>query len=194
MISSQTGSKNDDEVRGAEEMSLARARALALVVALVVVALILVIVAVAKDRQSSASYTSGGCPAGAVKISTRPLPDTEQIKINVYNGTGQAGRASQVADDFKNRGFQIGKVGDAPHFKGVAKLGYGPKEVAASTVVRAYFLTNADEGGFDIKRGDDTIDVTIGTQYQQLGTKTEVNQSLAQLGNPSPPPGTCDVS
>jgi hypothetical protein len=175
-------------------MSLARARALALVVALVVVALILVIVAVAKDRQSGASYSSGGCPTGTVKISTRPLPNTGSIKINVYNGTGQAGRASQVAEDFRNRGFQIGKVGEAPHFSGVAKLGYGPKEVAASTVVRAYFLTDADGGGFDIKRADDTIDVTIGAHYQQLGTKTDFAQSIAHFGYPSPPPGTCDAA
>lgn len=175
-------------------MSLARARALALVTALVVAALILVIVAVVKDKQSKASYSAGGCPAGAVKISTKPLPDTAHVKINVYNGTGQAGRASGVADDLRNRGFQVQKVGDAAHFNGVAKIAYGPKEVAASNVVRAYFLNAADDGGFDIKRTDDVIDVTIGTQFQQLGTKTDVNQSLAQLGNPSPPPGTCDVS
>jgi hypothetical protein len=61
-------------------------------------------------------------------------------------------------------------------------------------VERAFFLTYADDGGFDIKRTDITVDVTIGTQYQQLGTKTDVNQSLAHFGYPSPPPGTCDVA
>jgi len=177
-------------------MSLARARALALVGVLVVAALILVVLAIAKDKQSHSSYAGTTCPAGSVKVKTRPLPDPGQIKINVYNGTGQAGLANEVADEFKNRGFQVGTVKDAPaKFDGIAKLTYGPKELAAAAVVDSYFLGEADDG-FDIKRykvdGDDVVDVTIGGGYKQLGTKTEVNQAQAAIGNPSPPPGTCE--
>jgi hypothetical protein len=177
-------------------MSVARARALALVGVLVVAALILVVLAITKDKQSHSSYAGTTCPASAIKVKTRPLPDPDQIKLNIYNGAGQAGLASAVADEFKNRGFTVVKVQDAAHYGGTAKLTYGPKELAAAAVVNSYFLGAADDG-FDIKRykvaGDDAVDVTIGAGYKQLGTKTEVNQAQAQIGNPSPPPGTCDA-
>jgi hypothetical protein len=178
-------------------MSLARARSLAIVGVLVVAALILVIFAVVKDKQSAASYSSGSCAAGQVKISVK-LPPTSKIKINVYNGTGpnnrKVGLAGQVAEDLKNRGFNVGKVEEHPqNFDKVAKLSYGPKGVAAASVVRAYFLGETEDGGFDIKRADDTVDITLGSKFKELGSKTEVNQKIAQLGNPSPPPGTCDT-
>jgi hypothetical protein len=177
-------------------MSLARVRALVLVSALVICALVLVVFAIVKDRQSNASYSSG-CPAGSVPIQTRPLPNEDKIKINVYNGTTRVGLAGQVADDFRSRKFNVGKVGDLKaKYKGnaPAQLVYGPKEVAAAaTVVNAYFLGQA-ELKFEVKREDQVIDVILGPKYQSLGTPTDVNQALAQLGNPSPPPGTCDTA
>jgi hypothetical protein len=177
-------------------MSLARARALAIVGTLVVAALVLVIVAIVKDKQSSTSYSEGGCAPGQVKIDTK-LPPPSKIKLNVYNGTGPKNRltglAGQVADDFRNRGFTVQTVADRPqNYDQVAKLSYGPKAVAAAAVVQDYFLGLADNAGFDIKRTDDVVDITIGSQFKELGSKTEVNQKIAQLGNPSPPPGTCD--
>jgi hypothetical protein len=46
---------------------------------------------------------------------------------------------------------------------------------------------------FDIKRKGAEVDVTLGTQFQQLATTTEVNQSIAEIGNPTLPPGTCEL-
>ena len=177
-------------------MSLARARALAIVGTLVIAALVLVVTAIIKDKQSSMSYAGGGCAPGQIKISTK-LPPPSQIKLNVYNGTGPKNRipglAGQVADDFRNRGFTVGKVEEHPqNYDQVAKLSYGPKAVAAASVVRGYFLGLTDTGGFDIKRTDDVVDIILGSKFKELGSKTEVNQKIAQLGNPSPPPGTCD--
>jgi hypothetical protein len=172
---------------------MARARALALVGFLVVAALVVVLVAVVKDKQSTARYASGSCPAEAIKIRTRPLPKPEEIKLNIFNGTGTPGLAVAVADGLRNRGFTVGTVGDAAHYDGVAKLSYGPQEVAAATVVRAQFVADVDTGGFDKTRTNDVVDVTIGTNFTQLGTKTAVNEALSVMGNPSPPPGTCDI-
>jgi hypothetical protein len=188
-------------------MSLARARAVAIVGTLVVAALIVVIMAVIKDKQSNASYATGSCPAGKVRVHVWPLPKAEQIKVNVYNGTGEptndprhpvrngiTGLAAQVADDLRNRGFIVGKVEEHPEkYTGAAKLHYGPKTIAAASVVRAQFVGQDEAGGFDLKRGDDTVDVVLGSSFKELGSKTEVNQKIAQLGNPSPPPGTCDA-
>jgi hypothetical protein len=194
-----------------EEMSLARARALAIVGILVLAALVLVVAAIVKDKQSNASYANGGCAPGAVRITVNPLPPPAKITLNVYNGTGEvnpdvskrkahpainqvANLGGTVAESLRNREFKINKVEEHPEkFDHVARLVYGPKAVAAASVVRAYFLGQTDSGGFDIKRGDNVVDVIIGTAYKELGSKTEVNQKLAQLGNPSPPPGTCDA-
>jgi hypothetical protein len=174
-------------------MTLSRARALVLVALLVLAALILVIIAVLKDDQTNSAFGQQ-CASGAVKVHTRPLPDTNQIKVNVFNGTSTPGLAQTVADEFRNRGFTVGKVEDAPQkYDGTAKLGYGRNEIAAAAVINSYFLAKA-EYTFDLKRTDDVVDVTIGSAYTKLGTKTEVNQAQAQIGNPSPPPGTCDIS
>ena len=174
-------------------MTLSRARALVLVALLVVAALILVLIAVLKDDQTNSSFGQK-CAPGAVKVHTHPLPDTNQIKVNVYNGTSTVGLAMTVADEFRNRGFTVVNVKDAPDkYAGTAKLSYGRNEIAAAAVVNSYFLVKADYA-FDLKRTDDVVDVTIGGAYTKLGTKTEVNQAQAQIGNPSPPPGTCDVS
>src|SRR5256885_16837337 len=107
-------------------MSLARARAVAIVGILVVATLVVVVMAVIKDHQSNASYAPGGCANGKVKVHVRPLPRPDQIKINVYNGTGEATpdpktpkktpaingiprMPGQGAHDLRNRGFAAGK-------------------------------------------------------------------------------------
>jgi hypothetical protein len=192
-------------------MSLARARALAIVGVLVLAALVLVVAALVKDKQSNASYANGGCKAGDIRIVVNPLPPTSQITLNVYNGTGEPNPdpakrkktpvinavpnlGGMVAESLRNREFKVNKIEEHPEkFDHVARLTYGPKAVAAASVVRAYFLGQTDPGGFDIKRTDNVVDVTIGSAYKELGSKTEVNQKIAQLGNPSPPPGTCDA-
>jgi LytR cell envelope-related transcriptional attenuator len=192
-------------------MSLARARAVAIVGTLVLAAAVVVVMAVIKDRQSSASYATGGCAPGQIKVHVRPLPKPEQIKVNVYNGTGQAnpdpksakknpiingvpGLAAQVADDLRNRGFIVGTVAERPEsYTAAAKLSYGPKALAGASVVRAQFVGQDDPGGFNLKRADDSVDIVLGSAFKELGSKTEVNQKIAQLGNPTPPPGTCDA-
>jgi hypothetical protein len=174
-------------------MSLSRVRALSIVGALVVCAVVLAILAIAKDKQTGATY--GGCPPDTIAVKTKPLPDEKNVKVNVYNGTKTPGLANSVADKLRDRKFQLGNVKDTDPFDGLAKLHYGPKALAAATVVNAYFLGKADDGsGFDRKDTSDVVDITIGAQFTALGTSTDVHQAIAQLGNPSPPAGTCDVS
>ncbi|RKN26311.1 LytR family transcriptional regulator [Micromonospora sp. WP24] len=170
-------------------MSFARVRALVVVGLLAILALVFVVVAVVRDSQGNAG-TAKSCPDGW-PLADVTLRETKDVKINVLNATDEVGRAGSVADDFRNRKFQVKKVGNAP--KGVddvAVLRFGPKGVGSAHLLRAYFLDNA-ELDYDAKRTDDTVDVVLGSAFQQLATTTEVNQSLGDLGSPAAPPGSC---
>jgi hypothetical protein len=172
-------------------MSFARVRALVVVGLLAVVALVFVVVAVVKDSQGEAGL-AGGCPEDWPRADVT-LREPKDVKINVFNATEEIGRAGAVADDFKNRKFQVKKVGNAPKgVDAVAVLRYGPKGVGSAHLLRAYFLNNAD-AEYDAKRKDDTVDVVLGSGFQQLATTTEVNQSLGDLGSPEAPAGTCPM-
>ncbi|NES28307.1 LytR family transcriptional regulator [Micromonospora terminaliae] len=170
-------------------MSFARVRALVVVGLLAVIALVFVVVAVVRDTQSKAG-TAENCPEGWPIADVR-LREQKDVKINVYNGTDEVGLAGSVADDFRNRKFQVKKEGNAPKaVDDVAVLRFGPKGVGSAHLLRAYFLNNAKLEP-DLKRKDDTVDVILGNGFQQLATTTEVNQSLGDLGSPQAPAGTC---
>jgi hypothetical protein len=176
-------------------MSFARVRALTVVGVLFLCAVVFVVLALVKDTQTTAS-SGGGCPADYVPADLRLPNENKDIKINVYNATDRPGLAENVASDFANREFTVKTKGNDPLKKKVDKIAvlrYGPKGVGAAWVLRAYFLAEADQE-FDIARKDDVVDVVIGTKFRQLATPTEMRQSLAALGRPTLPKGTCDTS
>jgi hypothetical protein len=72
----------------------------------------------------------------------------------------------------------------------VAVVRYGPQTVGAAWLIRAYFL-NESLNQFDKGRQDDKVEIILGARFKQLPTTTEVNQSIAALGNPQLPEGTC---
>lgn len=180
-------------------MSFAKLRALTVVGVMVVCALILVGTVLIKDTQSKAGAT-GECPPGHVPVDLR-LPDEKDIKINVYNATDRRGLAESIAAEFANRDFTVAnqdKIRQAndplkKRVEGVAELRYGPKAHGAAWVVSAYFLAEADLQ-IDLERSDDVVDVVLGDKFRQLATVTEVKQSLAGLGLPKPPAGTCPMA
>jgi hypothetical protein len=173
-------------------MSFARVRALVIVGILFAGAVVAVTLAMVRDTQTVAQ-TVVGCPPDHVLADTR-LPENKDVKINVMNATSQPGLGEQVAADFRNREFTVVNppTNDKRRVEGVAVLRYGPKTVGAAQLLRAYFLDEA-ETEFDIERTDDIVDVVIGQKYRQLGTVTEVNQSIGQLGEPELPKGTCAI-
>ncbi|WFE64634.1 MULTISPECIES: LytR C-terminal domain-containing protein [Micromonospora] len=165
-------------------------RALVVVGLLALVALVFVVVAVVRDTQGSGA-NARGCPEGW-PLADLALRNYKDVKINILNGTNEPGLAGSVADDFRNRKFQVKKQGNGAHFEGVALLRFGPKGVGSAHLLRAFFLNNA-ERDYDAKRQDDTVDVVLGDGFQQLATTTEVNQSLGDLGAPVAPEGSCPM-
>jgi hypothetical protein len=176
-------------------MTFARVRALIVVVVLFVTAGVVVIMAIQRDTQTPAA-AKASCSAGLVPAKIK-MPDRNAVTINVFNGTSRVGLAEQVAGDFKNRGFNIKKTETAPDNQKsdqIAEINYGPEAVGAASLVSAYFLVDEAKMNFDIKRTGAEVDVVLGTRFQQLATTTEVNQSIAALGNPALPAGTCEAS
>lgn len=178
-------------------MKTARIRALWTVGFLVVVALILVYVTLNHDSQTHASYDKT-CPAGAVKVTTDPLPVEESITLKIYNASNRPGLAEQVANQFRHRNFKVEDVGrkdNRPVTDSVADITYGPKTVGAAQVVRAYLLmTDPSQDAnmhFDVKSTSTVVEVALGKGFRQIGAPTEVHQAIAALGIPAAPPGTC---
>ncbi len=178
-------------------MNVGRVRSLVIVGVLLVGAIVITKVTISHDKQSHASYTDT-CPAGEVPVVTDPLPDYDQINIKLYNGSGVPGAAQDLADELNHRGFKVAKVTSADDAKStpdIADLYYGPSTVAAAWVIRAEFLLSDPSSNqgmyFDLKNKTNYVKVVIGRGFRELGAKTEVNQAIAALKTPTPPPGTC---
>ncbi|MFI5491209.1 LytR C-terminal domain-containing protein [Actinoplanes sp. NPDC051859] len=171
-------------------MSFARVRALVVVGVLAVAAVVFVVVALVRDTQGDA-VADGGCPDGSVHADVN-LPDkAQEVTVKVYNGTDQPGLADNVTNEFKNRQFQTQKPAENDKkVDGVAVMRYGPEAVGSAWLLRAYFLNQA-EVQYNPKRKGKVVDIAIGSQFSQLATSTEVNQSLVELGEPQVPAGAC---
>ena len=171
-------------------MSFARVRALVVVGVLAVAAVVFVVVALVRDSQGEVA-ADGGCPDGAPQANIQLPDDTAEVKVRILNGTRTAGLADKVTSDFKNRGFAMQKPGvSKTKFDRIAVISYGPKAVGNAQLLKAFFLGKA-KPQYNPKRTSDVVDIIIGSEYQQLATSTEVNQSLVELGEPELPPGAC---
>jgi len=174
-------------------MTFARIRALIVVGILFLGAATAVGFAIVKDTQTGV-VVGPLCPPGAVPAN-RTLPERRDVKLNVFNASKRAGLAAQVGTELKNRDFQVLKKQNAPRnqvIDKVAVIRYGPKTLGAAQEMNAYFLGVA-QMDFHLDRTDDIVDIYLGTEFKQLATTTEVNQSIAVLGEPLLPPGTCDM-
>jgi hypothetical protein len=171
-------------------MSFARVRALVVVGVLAVAAMVFVITALVKDSQGGAA-NGEDCPAGAPMADVTLPDDPAEVTVKVYNGTNTAGLAESVTNEFKNRRFTTQKPGESKtKFKGVAEIRFGPDSVGKAQLLRAYFLAQS-KMTYNPKRKGALIDIVIGSQFRQLATTTEVNQSLVEVGEPTVPPGAC---
>jgi len=171
-------------------MNFTRVRAFIVVGALILVAAAFVVVAVVRDSQRGVA-AGRDCPPGVPRASLRLPREPAAVTVKVLNGTGKPGVAEDATEAFRTRRFRVQPpAGDRRRVKGVAVLRYGPDAVGSAQLIAAYFLGRADME-YSAKRTGRVVEVSIGNAFQQLATMTEVNQSLAQLGEPLVPPGAC---
>jgi hypothetical protein len=170
-------------------MSFARVRALVVVGVLAVAAVVFVIVALVRDTQGGP--VGGGCPAGAPLADVTLPDDPAEVTVKILNGTNTVGLAESVTTEFKNRRFTTQKPAESKtKYKGVAEIRYGPDTVGKAQLLRAYFLAQS-KMEYSAKQKGNVINIVIGSQFRQLATTTEVNQSLVEVGEPTLPPGSC---
>ncbi|MFI5529147.1 LytR C-terminal domain-containing protein [Kitasatospora sp. NPDC051853] len=140
-----------------------------------------------------------GSPAAspAAGATSTAVPQPNAVTVNVYNATAKSGLAARTAEEFKKRGFTIGKVGNAP--ANVEKLptttvqvisgpgGLGGATLLASQVGGA--TKSADT------RVDGSVDVVVGDAFTALLDPNQAAAALAEATKPSPTPsplpGSC---
>ncbi|MDH6119407.1 cytoskeletal protein RodZ [Kitasatospora sp. GAS204A] len=149
---------------------------------------------------SPGSPAASGAPAAVSStplpaVTTAPQPQT--VTVNVLNATGKAGLAAKTADELKQRGFTVGKVGNAPsalegHVPGAAELVAGQTGAGAAALLGAQVTgatTMADA------RTDGSVDFVIGDGYSALLDPNAAATALAAALKPSPSasplPGSC---
>ncbi len=172
-------------------MTFPRVRAMIFVAVLFVTAGVVVITAINRDSQTRPQQQV--CEPGQPQVNVDVL-DEEDVVLNLYNGSTRVGLAEQIASELANRGFVVATVETVPpgqELQGVGAITYGPGAVGAAWLVQAYFLAGELSETYVGEREGREVDLILGADFQQLATTTEVNQRIAALGKPKPPPGTC---
>jgi hypothetical protein len=133
--------------------------------------------------------TSAAGPSGCAEPVDLSLPNRPgDVDVRIVDATGRD-VAEEVAKDLRDRDFPAKILMTAHELLGnqqVGEIRYGPLAVGDATLIQAYLLGQA-EPVFEPDRADATIDLVVGPAFQQFGTPTEVNQSLAFLGQDAMP-------
>ncbi|KQV15395.1 hypothetical protein ASC99_07250 [Kitasatospora sp. Root107] len=129
--------------------------------------------------------------------SSTAVPQPAAVTVNIYNATAKSGLAARTAEEFKKRGFTIGKVGNAP--ANVEKLPTttvqvisGPAGLGGATLLAAQ-VTGATKTADT--RVDPSVDVVVGDAFTTLLEPAQAAEALAVATKPSPVasplPGSC---
>jgi len=135
-------------------------------------------------RDSYCRHGSSGSPVDA-------LPQPNAITVNIYNATPRTGLAKATADQLRQRGFTIGKIGNAPaqyenKVTGTALLLGSPKAQPALKVLGTQLA--AGQARTDPTRTGADVDLVIGNGFANLDPKPNADHALAALTHPSPTP------
>ena len=108
------------------------------------------------------------------------LADT---KIRVLNASGQGGQAAEVAGALRDLGFAQPTAANDAVYAGErlqcqGQIRFGPAGRAAAAAV---WLVAPCTELFQDERGDDTVDLAIGTEYTELSHNDDIEAVLSAL-------------
>jgi hypothetical protein len=134
------------------------------------------------------AHPAGANASAAANPSQAALPQPGKITVNVYNSTTRTGLAAQTAAAFKQRGFVIGKIGNAPaplegKVPGAAEIIGGPSSAQVETVVGTQ--VPGAQSTTDTRQ-DASVDLVLGNTFNALATPAQAAQALTAAQNPKP--------
>ncbi|WP_145905362.1 LytR C-terminal domain-containing protein [Kitasatospora viridis] len=141
---------------------------------------------------AAASPSALGSPLPAVTA----VPSPQAVTVNVLNSTDKSGLAARTADELKQRGFTVGKVGNAPSalqkkVPGSAEVVGGQSGAAAAALLGAQVAGSAT---MDDGRTDGSVDFVIGDGFNALLDTNAAAAALAQATKPAPSPSAAPGS
>ncbi|RAV13164.1 LytR family transcriptional regulator [Mycolicibacterium sp. GF69] len=118
--------------------------------------------------------------ADMVDVSPARLADT---KITVFNASGQGGQAAEVASALKDLGFAEPTAANDPIYTSArlecqGQIRFGESGRAAAAAV---WLVAPCTELFEDERGDDTVDLALGTEFTELSSSDNIEAVLASL-------------
>jgi hypothetical protein len=118
--------------------------------------------------------------ANMVNVVPAKLADT---KIRVLNASGQGGQASEVAGALHDLGFNQPTASNDAVYAGTrlecqGQIRFGPAGKAAAAAV---WLVAPCTQLFQDQRPDDSVDLAIGTEFNQLSHNDDIDAMLASL-------------
>ncbi|MEV0090648.1 LytR C-terminal domain-containing protein [Streptomyces sp. NPDC050738] len=133
--------------------------------------------------------------APVTAVPAKNLPKPAKVMVNVYNATARGGLAKTTADELKKRGFDVGKVGNAPAAYNNKVTGTGillgpPQATRGGFTVLGTQLAGTEQKVDARKTGD--IDLILGNDFKALSTQKDAAEALDALVHPSKAPsGKC---
>lgn len=118
--------------------------------------------------------------ANMTEVTPARLADT---KIKVLNASGQGGQAAAVAGELRDLGFAEPAAANDTVYVNTrlecqGQIRFGPSGRAAAAAV---WLVAPCTELFQDQRGDDTVDLAIGTEFTDLTVSDDIDAVLASL-------------
>ena len=113
-------------------------------------------------------------------VTPAKLPET---KIRVLNASGQGGQAAEVAGALRDLGYAPPTAGNDTVYENTkldcqGQIRFGPSGRAAAA---ALWLVAPCTELYQDQRGDDTVDLAIGTDFTEISHNDDIDAVLASL-------------
>ena len=118
--------------------------------------------------------------ADMTSVTPAKLVDT---KIRVLNASGRGGQAAEVAGALRDLGFAPPTAGNDTVYENTqlvcqGQLRFGPSGRAAAA---ALWLVSPCTELYQDQRGDDTVDLAVGTEFSDVSHNDDIDAVLASL-------------
>ncbi|MGH9062752.1 MAG: LCP family protein, partial [Acidimicrobiales bacterium] len=137
---------------------------------------------------STTTTTSTTTPASTTTTTTQPILSPSSVSVDVLNGSGATGQATQAAAGLRSAGFTVISYGDASSYgHATSTVAYGPGNAEAAATVASYVEGGATPEA-DASLGGSTVVLTTGSSFTGVSPTplTGANSSSSTSSTTSP--------